>query len=124
MPLSQFTILKAAPKERPYKLADGAGLHLLVQPTGKKLWRFRYSFAGKENMLALGSFPATPLASARAKRDDARKLLEGGTDPSAQRKLDKIAAATSAHNTFGAVAAEYLANLQSSRNAASTLIKN
>jgi len=124
MLLKQFTIEKAVRKERPYKLADGDGLYLLVQPNGKKLWRFRYRFAGKENMLAFGAFPATPLAAARTKREQARKLLEVGTDPSAQRRLDKIAAATAAENTFGAVAAEYLANMEANGNAESTLAKN
>jgi len=51
MSLSQFAILKARAKEKPYKLSDGEGLHLLVQPGGSKLWRFRYRFAGRENML-------------------------------------------------------------------------
>jgi hypothetical protein len=57
MPLTQFAITKAAPGDKPYKLADGFGLHLLVQPGGGELWRFRYRFAGKENMLALGAYP-------------------------------------------------------------------
>lgn len=122
--LTQFAIVKAAAKERPYKLPDGDGLHLLVQPNGKKLWRYRYRFAGKENMLSFGSFPTTTIATARARRDEAKKLLDAGTDPSAQRRLDKIAAATSAQNTFGAVAAEYLAKMEASGSAESTLTKN
>lgn len=124
MPLTQFAIVKAAPKERPYKLADGGGLHLLVRPGGSKLWRFRYRFAGRENMISLGAFPATPLAEARRKRDEAKKLIEAGTDPAVQKKFDRIAAATSAQNTFGAVAAEYLANLEASNAATSTISKN
>ena len=122
--LTHFAIEKAADKERAYKLSDGEGLHVLVQSSGKKLWRFRYRFAGKENMLSFGSFPATSIAAARAKRDEARKLIEAGTDPSAQRRLDKIAAVTTAAKTFGAVAAEYLAKLPASGNAESTITKN
>ena len=57
MALTSLAVQNAKPKEKPYKLSDGNGLHLLVQPNGSKLWRFRYHFAGKENMLALGSFP-------------------------------------------------------------------
>jgi hypothetical protein len=56
--LTSLAIQNARPKQKPYKLADGDGLHLLVQPNGKKLWRLRYRFADKENMLALGSLPA------------------------------------------------------------------
>jgi Arm DNA-binding domain len=124
MALTLFAIEKAKPKEKPYKLSDGGGLHLLVQPGGSKLWRFRYRFAGKENMLALGSFPEISLASARSKRDGARKLIAEGRDPSQQKKIDKIAAAAAAKNTFGAVTEEYLQNLEASGAAASTISKN
>ena len=112
MALTQFAIVKAVAKDKPLKLSDGEGLHLLVTPAGNKLWRFRYRFAGRENMLALGSFPAVSLATARSKRDEARRLLAEGKDPAVKRKLDKIAADTASRNTFGAVAAEYLANLE------------
>src|SRR5712692_11729356 len=112
MPLTQFAISKAARGNKPYKLTDGGGLHLLVQPNGSKLWRFRYRFGGRENMMALGAFPTTPLAEARTKRDQAKRLIAAGTDPSNQKKLDKISAATAAQNTFGAVVAEYLANAE------------
>src|ERR1700733_7768802 len=124
MSLSQFAITKAAAKNKPLKLSDGDGLHLLVQPGGSKLWRFRYRFGGRENMLAFGSFPPEWVARARAKRDEARKLIANGTDPSVQRKLDKIAAATSAQNTFGAVAAEFLAHTEANGADESTLSKN
>lgn len=94
MVLSSFGIQNAKPKGKPHTLADGNGLHLLVKPSGIKLWRFRYRFASKANMLSFGSYPEVSLASARDKRDDARKLLAAGTDPSQQKKLDKIAEAT------------------------------
>ena len=75
---THFAISKAAPKEKPYKLSDGFGLHLLVEPHGSKKWRFRYQFGKREKMIALGTYPATSLADARAKRDQARALLEQG----------------------------------------------
>ncbi len=124
MSLSHFAILKAAKSAKPYKLSDGDGLHLLVQPNGSKLWRFRYRFAGRENMLTFGAFPETSLADARLKREEARKLIAAGSDPSVKRKLDKIAAATVTQNTFGAVAAEYLANLEAQGAAEATKNKN
>ena len=124
MSLSQFAITKAAATSKPFKLTDGFGLHLLVKPSGSKLWRFRYRFAGRENMLALGTFPATTLANARAKRDEARKLLEAGVDPASKRKEDKVAASVSANNTFGAIAAEVIANKEANDAASSTLSKN
>jgi integrase len=124
MPLTQFAIVKTIAKDKPLMLADGFGLHLLVQPNGSKLWRFRYRFGGRANMLTFGAFPMVSLAAARSKRDDARKLLADGTDPSVKRKLDKIAAATTAQNTFGAVAAEYLAHMEANGASESTLSKN
>jgi len=122
--LKLFEIQKARPKDKPYKLSDGAGLHLLVRTSGRKLWRFRYHFDGKEKMISFGSFPEISLVGARSKRDEARKLLEAGTDPSRKKQLDKIAAATTARNTFGAIAAEHLQNLQERGAAETTMIKN
>jgi integrase len=124
MPLTRFAITKAVSTDRPLKLSDGGGLHLLVQPGGSKLWRFRYRFGGRESMLSLGAFPATSLADARSKRDEARKLIAAGTDPAAKRRLDKLAAATAARNTFAAVASEHLDNLVAKGAAETTMAKN
>ncbi len=96
---------------KPYRISDGDGLSVQIQPNGHELRRYRYRFADVEKLLALGSFPATSLADARAKRDAARAALEKGIEPSVQKKLDKIAAATQARNTFGATAEEYIENL-------------
>ena len=124
MPLSHFQISKAAPRNRPYKLSDGFGLSLLVEPNCSKKWRFRYHFAGREKMIALGTYPTTSLADARMRRDEARALVEKGIDPSARRKEDKAAQALAASNTFGAVAAEVLANKEAHEAASSTMSKN
>jgi integrase len=122
--LTVFAIEKARPQARSYKLSDGNGLHLLVEPNGSKLWRFRYHFDRKEKMLSFGRYPEVSLASARAKRDEARKLLAAGTDPSQQRLLDSIAAAATARNTFGAIVEDYLAELGEKGLAESTMTKN
>jgi integrase len=124
MPLTSVAIANTKPRAKPYALADGDGLYLLVKPNGRKLWRLRYRFAGKQNMLGLGSFPTLLLAGARGKRDVAHKLLADGVDPSQQRKLDEIARATATRNTFGALVEEYLELLQESGAAESTLSKN
>ena len=124
MPLSSLAVQNAKPRESFYLLTDGNGLHLLVNPNGSKLWRLRYRFGGKQNMLGLGSFPEITLADARGKRDDARKLLANGVDPSRQKKLDKITAKSAANNTFGAIAEEHLKNQEESGTAASTMVKN
>ena len=124
MPLTQFAIVKATAKDKPLKLSDGGGLHLFVQTNGSKLWRFRYRFAGRENTIAFGSFPTVSLAQARAKREEARKLLSDGNDPATKKKLDRIAAASAARNTFGAVATEYVERLKANGAAESTINKN
>lgn len=62
---------------------------LLVHSSGSKYWRLRYRFGGKEKMLALGKYPEVSLADARARRDEARKLLANGVDPSENKKAVK-----------------------------------
>jgi integrase len=124
MALTQFAITKALPKDKPYKLADGGGLHLLVRPNGSKLWQLRYRFNGQENTLGIGAFPAVTLASARTKREETRAVIASGLNPSVKRKLDKIAAATAARNTFGDIAEEHLENMVANGIAATTMKKN
>lgn len=122
--LTQFAVMNAKPKAKPYKLADMGGLHLLVKPTGARLWRFRYRFAGKENTLSFGSFPAVTLAEARGKRDDARKNVAAGIDPSQQKKMERIAVTTAAQDTFKVIAGELLQKAEDEGAAAATMAKN
>jgi integrase len=122
--LTVFAIDRARAKEKSYKLSDGNGLHLLIEPNGSKLWRFRYSFARKEKMISLGSFPAVSLAKARMKRDDAKRVLAEGKDPSQRKRDEKLAAETAARNTFGAIAKELLDTLEESKAATRTMSKN
>ena len=124
MPLSHFTIQNAKPTGKPFKLADGGGLFLSVQPNGSKLWRLRYFYLGKERSLSIGAYPAVSLADARARRDEAKQQIAAGTDPSIQKKLNRIAAETAARTTFGLVAAEYLDRLEANGAAPATLKKN
>jgi integrase len=98
----------ARPEAKAYNLRAGSGLYLEVMPNGSKRWRLRYRFAGKEQMLSLGIFPDIGLLEAKNRRDDARKLLANGINPSAQRKEDKAAAEVAASNSFEAVAKEWL----------------
>jgi integrase len=122
--LTQVAITAAKPKAKPYKLSDTAGLSLLIGTGGSKLWRFRYRFGGKEKMLSFGSFPDVTLAQARAKRDEARQTLAGGTDPAKKRKEEKTAASISAGNTFEVLATEYIDKIRKEGAAAPTLKKN
>lgn len=89
MPLTDIAVRQAKARDRAYKLSDGAGLCLLIQPSGAKYWRFRHLWAGREKMLSVGVYPQTSLSQARARTQEARKTLDGGKDPGAQRALAK-----------------------------------
>ena len=102
--LTDKEIKAAKPREKPYKLSDGLGLYLEVQPNGSKLWRMKYRFEGKEKRISFGGYPDTSGSLAREKRDAARKDLAAGLDPTAQRRLDK----TTRANTFKEVSEEFL----------------
>ena len=111
MALSEFAIRKAKPREKPYKLYDALGLYLLVNPSGSKLWRQKYTHKDKERLLSFGAYPAMSLAKARRKRDETRELLAEGTDPAVQMKLDQMEAELASRTTFKLVAEEYLESL-------------
>ena len=73
MALSDTAIRAAKPRDKQYKLHDEKGLLLIVRPTGGKLWRLKYRFAGKEQQLTIGTYPEVGLKEARERpryRDD------------------------------------------------------
>lgn len=123
MALSDTAIRSAKPAERPFKLSDGGGLHLLVQPNGTKLWRLKYRFGSKEKLLSFGPYPSTGLADARKRRDQAKRLLSEGSDPSEHKRKERLAAAVAQRNTFGEVAAEFIDGKRSSGTADVTIDK-
>lgn len=123
MPLSDLTCKNAKPKDKPYRLADGDGLYLLVQKGGSKLWQLRYRYLDKENVLSFGKYPLVSLLDAREKRDEAKRRLIAGINPSARRKAEKIAAVTEARTTFGLVAEEYVERMEERNAAAATVTK-
>jgi integrase len=107
IPLSDVKVRNAKPKDRDYKIADGGGLYLLVSSSGGKLWRFKYIYGGKEKLLALGTYPVIGLSDARYRRDDAKRLLDNGVDPSINRKVIKAARNEAAANSFEIIAREF-----------------
>lgn len=100
-------IRRAKPEAKAYTLGDGQGLSLLIEPNGSKSWRFRYRFAGKPKMISLGVYPTITLADARSRRDDARKLVAEGKNPSELRKEQKMALQTESENSFEKIATEW-----------------
>jgi integrase len=107
MPLTATEVKQAKPQDKPRKLADGGGLHLLIQPNGAKYWRYKYRFAGKEKLLALGVYPEVSLKDARGAHQQARKKLAIGIDPGSARKVEKLTRHLAAAESFEAVAREW-----------------
>lgn len=123
MGLTEFAIRCAKPSKKAYKLTDGAGLFLHVQPNGKRYWRMKYRVANKEKLLSFGEYPLVTIADARRKRDEAKKLLFDGIDPGEKKRLDKQAIETAARQTFGLIAEEYIDRLAARGAAEATLEK-
>jgi integrase len=94
MPLKDLEVKNAKPAERPYKLYDGGGLSLVVQPGGSKLWRMKYHLQGKERVLSFGSYPTVGIAAARELRARAKQALAEGLDPMAAKSVAKHAPET------------------------------
>ncbi|KUM25630.1 integrase [Mesorhizobium loti] len=120
MALSDVKCRNARPASKLFKLSDGGGLQLWVQPTGSRLWRLAYRFDGKQKLLALGSYPLISLAEARQARDDAKRLLLAGMDPAHERRSRK---AGSAKDTFRSIAEEYVDKLKKEGRADRTITK-
>ena len=110
MKLTDINIKKAKKREKPYKLSDGGGLYIQIEPTGGKLWRYKYRFHGKEKLLALGKYPDVTLQEARKRHSEAREQLAQGIDPSAVKKAQKAAGAERAANSFEVIAQEWFDN--------------
>ena len=109
MALTELQVKNARATDKPLKLSDGGGLFLLVQSNGAKYWRLAYRVTGKQKTLALGVYPEVSLSDARERREEARKQLANGADPSAVKKAKKAAGVALAANSFEIVAHEWLA---------------
>ncbi len=107
-PLTETQVRNAKPKAKTYKLFDGAGLFLEVPSAGNRRWRFKYRFEGREKLLSFGLYPDVTLADAREARDDARKIVRNGHDPSDVRRVQKTAVEHDAQNAFESIAREWL----------------
>ncbi|MDL2317129.1 integrase arm-type DNA-binding domain-containing protein [Desulfovibrio sp. OttesenSCG-928-A18] len=112
MPLTDTAIRSARPGEKTIKLFDGGGLYLELSPKGGKWWRLKYRLGGKEKRVSLGVYPTVGLKEARERREQAKKLIDQGIDPSEQKKEAKALAAAEAREqaaTFEAVSREWYA---------------
>jgi len=108
MPLTDLAIRTAKPKGKAYKLYDGGGLYIGIQPNGSKWWRYEYRFAGKRKLLALGVYPEVSLAEARERHLEARKKLANYIDPNEVKKEAKRTLLINSGNSFEAIGREWL----------------
>jgi integrase len=111
--LNDAKLRGAKPRDKDYKLTDSHRLYLLVKPGGGKLWRWNYSYGGKQKSMNFGVYPMVSLVDARAKRDQARAILEEGRDPAVAKKLKIDANRAAARNTFERMAREWHDNFKS-----------
>lgn len=100
----------ARPAEKSYRLADAGGLFLFVPPSGKKVWRMRYRFDGKEKTLVIGPYPEISLTEARAKQSEAKMKLLAGVDPAGQKQAIKKKEKEAATDSFGDIFREWHAH--------------
>ncbi|OYX02061.1 MAG: integrase [Bosea sp. 32-68-6] len=121
--LTDVKVRTAKPREAVWKLSDGGGLQLWITPAGGKHWKLAYRFDGKQLKLSVGQYPVTSLADARDRREEAKKLLARGIDPSAHGKVQKATAAVTAATTFKLVAEELVEKKRREDRAEATLTK-
>lgn len=123
MALNDTLIRNARPREKDWKLTDEKGLYLLVTKQGTKLWRLKYRSLGVERKLSLGKYPEVGLKDARRQRDEARRRLAEGGDPSRDKRVAKAAAKLGIENSFEALASEYIGKVAEEGLADATLQK-
>jgi hypothetical protein len=102
--LTDTKVKALKPESKAYKVSDGAGLYLLVNPTGSKLWRLKYRIHGAEKVLSIGAYPDISIKMAREQRDEARRVIAQGGDPMADRKAAKVAERIALNNSFESIA--------------------
>ena len=114
--LTEMQCRNAKPTEKAYKLFDGGGLYLEINPKGSKLWRLKYYHLGREKKFAIGPYPQFPLKEAREKRDDAKKLIADFKDPVQEKRRRREQAIADESNTFEKIAREWHENSQRSQS--------
>lgn len=114
--LTDVAIRQTKPGPKSKKLSDGGGMYLLITPADSRYWRWKYRYADKEKLLALGVYPDVSLAQARKEHQKARELLASGVDPGDARKHAKAAARIAAANSFEVVARQWYAHWSTAKS--------
>lgn len=119
MALTDTKLQRLPARERPYQCADGGGLYVEVQPTGKKVWRMQYRLGGRDarkERVTLGEYPAHTIAQARLWREQCRALIAHGRSPAAAKQAEKEARAARATDSVAAFADLWYADVVSRTN--------
>lgn len=106
--LTDAKLRSLKPKDAVFRVADCQGLCIEVRPSGSKIWRYRYRFAAKANMLSLGEYPGVTLAQARSEGDKHRALVKAGSNPVQVARIQRAAQMERAGNTFAVLADELM----------------
>ncbi|KXZ72112.1 tyrosine-type recombinase/integrase [Acinetobacter venetianus] len=106
--LSDTKIKSLKPAEKMYRVLDAERLYIEIRPSGKKVWRLKYTLNGKEGTISLGEYPTVSLAEARKKKEENKILLKDGINPAHDKKNKKLEKINAAENTFKAIAEEYI----------------
>ena len=122
--LSAVAVRNAQTSGQTTRLYDGGGMYLEVAPSGSKIWRLKYRRLGKEKRYTIGPYPTISLAEARKRRDEAKRMLADGLDPSGEKRLNALRERTAGDNTFEMVAREWLERVYSSQVSDSHFIRN
>ena len=102
-------IRRLKPEGKTYRVKDTHGLYLFVEPTGSRLWRYRYKLGGKESMCSLGKYPHVSLQEARRLRDEMRVLVKRGVSPSDARRQKQLDSLPDPVRSYRAVAQRWVA---------------
>lgn len=105
--LTATEVKNAKPKDKPWKLSDEEGLYLLINPKGKKYWRYDFRFGGKRKTLTLGVYPEVSLKDARDAHDEARRQIKQDIDPTEVRKVKKQTLNQATIDSFEAIGREW-----------------
>lgn len=95
--------------------SDENGLSVVLRKTTKGVGKYfvlRYTYAGKQKELNLGSYPKLSLSQARALCDEALADIAKGLDPAALKQQQKQQMREAVGNTFRAVAEKWFATWQ------------
>lgn len=95
--------------KKPGKYGDGNNLWLIVGPTGRERWEFRFTANGKSHEMGLGLSEELTVQLARDKAAELRRRVRQGVNPLADRKQPKKVRLT----TFNDVSEQCISSLKS-----------